>query len=159
MRDLLEECISDLGQHEKDYKAFQETFCARCRNSECIHAQKANDAFTQRVKTQVDRLFNPPEVASNKDPKYAQIDDFVDLLEYASAYSVQGTPPAENKTPPLILTTKTDNNTPAPARGIILPGPASVGINHDPWAVTTGSDRVVGKGAVIVLGDSDNGTK
>lgn len=84
-QDLLEGCISDISGPggKRDYKAFQETFCNRCRNPECVHARWATDKFSARVITQVDRIFNPSQVASIQDPKYAQIPDFINVLQEA----------------------------------------------------------------------------
>lgn len=84
-QDLLEGCISDISGPggKRDYRAFQETFCNRCRNPECVHAKWAADKFSARVITQVDRIFNPDQVASIQDPKYAQIPDFINVLQEA----------------------------------------------------------------------------
>jgi len=84
MADLLEECISDLSAPggPKDYPAFQETFCARCRNPSCAHAKWASDKFGARVQTQVDRFFHSPQ-GDPADPKYAELDDFQDCLREA----------------------------------------------------------------------------
>lgn len=82
--DLLEDCISDLlapGQN-RDYKAFQDTFCLRCRNSNCRHARWVDDRFSARVATQPDRFFNPTIIAGNS-PKYADLKDFGDNLREA----------------------------------------------------------------------------
>lgn len=82
MRNFLEECITDLGQQKKDYRAFQETFCVRCRNRECDHAKWAADKFSARVATQPDRFFNPLR-DDPKNPKYAQLVDFTNVLREA----------------------------------------------------------------------------
>lgn len=91
MDDLLEDCISSFDG-KKDYAAFKETFCIRCHRPECRHAGKANDGFTQRVKTQVDRLFNSP-VTDNQQPRYAMITDFVDVSSVAEQIEVHSRPP------------------------------------------------------------------
>jgi len=91
-RDLLEECITDLDPQKKDYPAFQATFCARCRNRNCVHAKRAEDTFSRRVSTQMDRLFNPPASADNKHPKYAMLTDFVDLRAVAEQIEVRTRP-------------------------------------------------------------------
>lgn len=83
MNDFLEGCWVDVDPGRKDRPTFMQTFCARCRNPECVHAKKANDSFTRRVTTQVDRLFNPPERTDNKEPRYAMLSDFVDVSEMA----------------------------------------------------------------------------
>ena len=82
--DLLEECISDLSGPggDRDYRAFQDTFCLRCRNANCIHAKWSEDKFGARVATQPDRFFNPKIVDGQK-PKYADLTDFVDKLQEA----------------------------------------------------------------------------
>ena len=98
MNDFLEGCWSDVDPERKDRGAFQQSFCARCRNAQCVHAQKAQDAFTQRMTTQVDRLFNPPEWADDKDPRYAnRLTDFVDVSEVANKIELFSSPrkPAE----------------------------------------------------------------
>lgn len=83
MQDLLQECIEDLTPGDRDYKAFEETFCARCRNPTCIHAQWAGDKFAARVAAQPDRMFNPTRVTVTEAPRYAAIIDFTDRLKEA----------------------------------------------------------------------------
>lgn len=63
---------------------FQGIFCRRCRHPECTHAKWSSDKFTQRVRTQEERLFNPFQV-DPKLPQYAHISqtDFKDLLQEA----------------------------------------------------------------------------
>lgn len=84
MNDFLEACLDDISGPggDRDYRAFQETFCARCRNPQCVHAKWAKDRFSARVSTQVDRFFNPNR-AEQGDPRYAQITDFQNLLREA----------------------------------------------------------------------------
>lgn len=83
-QDLLEGCISDIsGKGDRDYKAFQETFCARCRNPECVHAQWSKDKFSARVSTQEDRFFNTPQIVATEHPKFAQIPDFINMFQEA----------------------------------------------------------------------------
>ena len=83
MDDFLEECLTDLaGPNNKDYRAFQETFCTRCRNPQCKHAKWAADQFGARVSTQVDRFFKPL-LGDVKEPKYAMLVDFQDRLRQA----------------------------------------------------------------------------
>ena len=82
--DLIEDCISDIvnpGQ-KRDYKAFQDTFCLRCRNANCIHAKWIKDKFGARVALQPDRLFNPT-MADGKLPQYADLVDFTDKFQEA----------------------------------------------------------------------------
>jgi len=81
VNDFLNDCISDLGV-KNDPRAFMETFCARCRNRECVNAKWAGDKFAARVATQPDRLFRP-NVADPANPKYARLADFVDNLREA----------------------------------------------------------------------------
>ena len=84
--DLLTGCITDITGPggTRDYKAFQETFCARCRNPACVHAQWSKDKFGQRVTTQVDRFFhNPNQIIATADPRYAQIPDFISIFQEA----------------------------------------------------------------------------
>lgn len=82
--DLLEECVADLSAPggERDYKAFQDTFCLRCRNPNCIHAKWVDDRFSARVATQPDRFFNP-KIIEGKSPKFADLVDFVDNIRNA----------------------------------------------------------------------------
>src|SRR3990167_6826570 len=82
MIDLLNECITDISPGNRDFPAFQNTFCSRCRNLSCVHAKWAKDKFGQRVGTQVERFFHTPQ-ANPRDPKYAQIADFHSLLREA----------------------------------------------------------------------------
>lgn len=84
MNDYLEVCVSDISGHgPKDYPAFKETFCKRCRNRDCQHAKWADDKFSARVNTQVDRFFNNPNRADQGAPQYAQIPDFANMLREA----------------------------------------------------------------------------
>jgi len=85
MADLLDQCIDDLSApgSERDFNAFQETFCKRCRNPDCIHAKWADDKFSARVATQVDRFFGSPQIAAGENPKYAKIVDFQDCFREA----------------------------------------------------------------------------
>lgn len=82
--DLIEECISDLAApgQDRDYKAFQDTFCLRCRNANCIHAKWVSDQFSARIATQPDRFFNPT-FTDGRQPKYADLVDFADRFQEA----------------------------------------------------------------------------
>lgn len=82
--DLLEECITDLSApgSDRDYKAFQDTFCLRCRNGGCIHAKWVSDQFTARVALQPNRFFNP-KFGDGQKPKYAEVIDFTDMFQEA----------------------------------------------------------------------------
>jgi len=82
--DLLEECISDLSApgQDRDYRAFQDTFCLRCRNGNCIHAKWVEDQFGARVATQANRFFNP-HFTDGRQPKYAELVDFADRFQDA----------------------------------------------------------------------------
>jgi len=82
MGDFLEDCISDVGV-KKDYPAFQQTFCAHCRNRDCLHAKWSGDKFAARVAAQPERLFKPNQVGNTQNPKYAQLSDFIDNLREA----------------------------------------------------------------------------
>lgn len=82
MADLLNECIADISPGDRDFTGFQTTFCARCRNTNCVHAKWSQDKFGARVNTQMDRLFHAPQ-ADPKNPKYAQIADFPSMLREA----------------------------------------------------------------------------
>ena len=81
-QDLLEGCISDIGKDKGSYQDFQETFCKRCRNSDCIHAKWVEDKFSARVQTQPDRMFHPNQ-ADPKAPKYAHLVEFASMMKEA----------------------------------------------------------------------------
>jgi len=78
--DFLRVCMSDL--HETDSTAFMGTFCQRCRNQDCTHAQWSQDKFGSRVATQMDRLFNPNR-ADPRSSRYSMLVDFGSMLEQA----------------------------------------------------------------------------
>jgi hypothetical protein len=79
---FLEDCISDLGRDKGSYQDFQETFCKRCRNIQCTHAQWSKDKFGDRVIKQPDRMFHPHQ-ADPKAPKYAHLADFASMMQEA----------------------------------------------------------------------------
>jgi hypothetical protein len=81
-QDFLEGCISDIGKDKGSYQDFQETFCQRCRNAECVHAQWVKDKFSDRVQTQPDRMFHPHQ-ADPKSPKYAHLVEFTSMMREA----------------------------------------------------------------------------
>lgn len=81
MKDLIDDCISDLGQ-KRDYKAFQAAFCDHCRNPNCIHAKWSKDKFADRVTKQPDRFFNLPQT-DFRNPKYAVLVDFTNMIREA----------------------------------------------------------------------------
>ena len=80
-RDLLEECIQDVDQ-KRDYKAFQDTFCVRCRNTACVHAGWAQDHFGRRTSEQVERIFSPHR-GDPKSSQYEHLQDFPDKTAHA----------------------------------------------------------------------------
>lgn len=85
MPDFLQGCMSDLKT--TDTKAFQETFCQRCRNRGCDHAKAAEDKFSRRVAAQPDRLFHPTQILE-KIPRYAHLVEFTELKEQAEAIDI-----------------------------------------------------------------------
>ena len=82
MADLLEGCISSIDPKRKDYRAFQETFCVRCRNTTCEHALGHKDKFALRTSQQVQRMLHADQ-ANPKQPKYAHLEDFEDRFRQA----------------------------------------------------------------------------
>lgn len=82
MKDLLEGCISSVDVERKDYQAFMETFCVRCRNIECKHALGHKDKFSVRVSHQWDRMFQV-ERADPTSSRYEHLQDFPSLLRQA----------------------------------------------------------------------------
>ena len=80
MADFLSEC-NDQRVPPRD---FMDVFCKRCRNQECSSAGWADDLFSYRVSTQVERVLHAPQ-ADSRLPKYAQIvaADFKDMFREA----------------------------------------------------------------------------
>jgi hypothetical protein len=80
MNDNLQQCMGDLKT--SDTKAFTETFCQRCRNSNCKHAVWALDKFARRVELQPDRLLHPTQI---KEPssRYEHLKDFTEMRAQA----------------------------------------------------------------------------
>ncbi len=82
MADMLEGCISSVDPQRKDYRAFQEAFCVRCRNVQCVHAQGHKDKFALRTSQQVQRMLHGQR-ANPQLPKYAHLEDFGDYRHQA----------------------------------------------------------------------------
>lgn len=84
MKDALQQCMADLKT--TDHKSFQETFCQRCRNLDCVHAQGVGnvDKFSQRVKIQPERLFHPNQILQPTS-RYAHLVEFTELKEQAGS--------------------------------------------------------------------------
>ena len=63
---------------------FQEMFCVRCKNPDCVNARWGDSMFAARIATQEERLLRPQRADPNS-PKYAQIlkAEFVDMLQQA----------------------------------------------------------------------------
>ena len=81
MSDFLQGCMEGFPP---DVAAFSETFCKRCRNTECTRAQGLNDKFRSRVQTQEDRLLHPKNVVTTKaGSRYEALKDFVDMTHQA----------------------------------------------------------------------------
>lgn len=176
MNDYLEACVSDIsGKGNKDYPAFKETFCKRCRNPNCQHAKWAADKFSARVHTQVDRFFNNPNLADQGVPKYAQIPDFTNMLKEAMRLEASDrrgdwSVPDEHQERPsitiiepetkpsrIILPPSVQGNTPK-REGIILPGGPVRGATLepvDPWAPPKIKTVMIEKGAVVKMGGGE----
>ena len=82
--DMLQEC-NDQHIPPKD---FMQTFCVRCRNTQCVNAGWAGSSFEYRMATQVDRLLIHPNKALPDDPKYSPI-RALHFLEVAEAIVLQ----------------------------------------------------------------------
>jgi hypothetical protein len=101
VQDFMQGCMEDLKT--RDVRGFQDTFCQRCKNPECVHAKWSKDKFSHRVAQQVDRLLHAPTVQQSDMPKYAQIADFLDASREALRLELSSrrndwTVPEENPT-------------------------------------------------------------
>lgn len=67
--DLLAECND---QHLPP-RQFEETFCRRCRNPQCVNAQWADSAWEKRISTQVERLLINPERGDPTEERWREI--------------------------------------------------------------------------------------
>ena len=78
-RDLLHEC-NDQRIPAKD---FTQTFCARCRNHDCVNAGWAGSVFEKRVSTQVERMLTNPIMARPEDSRFDPVRamHFVEVAE------------------------------------------------------------------------------
>jgi hypothetical protein len=63
--------VRDCNQFDVSVTEFERIWCVRCQNKDCVRA-RAGNAWTNRIKTQKDLLFNPPR-ADPKDPLYQSI--------------------------------------------------------------------------------------
>lgn len=88
-KDLTGECLEDvrktLGEKvtDKDLRRF---VCWACRNTECDHAKNADIPWTERMKTQMEKMFGSLRVtASPDDPRWEHLQDieFPNLLREA----------------------------------------------------------------------------
>lgn len=80
MKDETANCLEDLkSQGERlTVKELRQTYCARCKNPQCGHAEFANTVWDQRILTQQDRLLDNPNFADPNDPRY----DFIRKIEW-----------------------------------------------------------------------------
>jgi hypothetical protein len=80
-QDLTQSCLSP----EVGIDALRKTFCERCRNPVCKHAQAppASADWQERMATQVDRLLLNPEIVGEGDSRYERFRgmDFPSLLK------------------------------------------------------------------------------
>lgn len=67
--DLLAEC----NDQRVPPKQFQETFCNRCRNAECVNARWAGSRWEARMGTQFERLILHPERADPREERWQPI--------------------------------------------------------------------------------------
>ncbi len=67
--DLLQDC----NDQRIPASQFKETFCNRCRNSQCVNAKWADSVWLQRMMTQEDKLIIRPNFAHPLDPKFEPI--------------------------------------------------------------------------------------
>jgi hypothetical protein len=81
MKDLWDKGCYD---GKSDPKDFENLFCRRCRNPDCVRAGWSQDQFSERVAGQSDLLLNP-KMANPNDPRHRRVRgmDFPDLLREA----------------------------------------------------------------------------
>ncbi len=79
-KDLFDECYDGRVPAAE----FKQVFCDHCRNPTCALAQWETDKFGNRVRSQMDRLFNP-HMADLNNPKYNRLreNDFPSLFREA----------------------------------------------------------------------------
>ena len=161
--DLLAEC-NDQGMRVDE---FRQTICKHCRQPKCSAAGWAQDKFSDRVSTQVDRLLIHPNFAPPDAETYAPIraKRFLPIAEPVAVRSEWGrealaAAPRGEPTPPVEAPRGAAPtamwNTPAPAGGMMLDGTPAAPVTRappvDPWApkpVVT----VVSKGAKVKMGE------
>lgn len=80
-RDLLPECLRDLGPSPPPLPEFKATFCDHCSQKECTRSLVGTSKFDQRVSTWEDRLFKNPQKLPQDDPRFLHItaQRFVDI--------------------------------------------------------------------------------
>ena len=71
MNDYWNDCFDPAMGMSPD--TFKNTFCKVCRNPECSRSSTQRMAWTQRMKTQMERLFENPKFADPNDPQYQDI--------------------------------------------------------------------------------------
>ena len=64
--DLTNECFSDMktvpGSESATVNDLRAMFCKRCRNTACEASSGVSDPFVNRVQTQLDVMFNTPQI-------------------------------------------------------------------------------------------------
>jgi len=80
-KDLLGYC----NEHGMPPRQFMQTFCQRCRNTECVNASWGTSVWQNRMRNQKEILLDNPQFADLRDPKFQRIhtNDFPSLLEKA----------------------------------------------------------------------------
>lgn len=151
MQDLTSECLSDLGKELQSLgvSGLRSAMCARCFNPQCGHSRSSGTLWEQRMSTQADRLLINPHFAdptsSRYEPVVASVWETVRPRGWISLndQTKDSGIPESPQTPPRPL-----RNTPVPAGGILLEGPAPEPV-ADPWALPP---KTVRPGAVVKMG-------
>ena len=83
--DFLDDCNPQGQQHYLPPAQFTHTFCARCRNSECMRAKYADSAWLHRMETQPGLLLDHPIFSDLQSAEHARINglDFKDMFAEA----------------------------------------------------------------------------
>lgn len=72
-KDLLNECLADMGPNPPPLPEFQANFCSRCFQGECSRSLSGSSLFEQRAKNWRERLFDAPATMSPDDPRFTTI--------------------------------------------------------------------------------------
>lgn len=65
--------LADCNEQRIPPKQFQETFCNRCRNAECVNARWAVSRWEERMGSQFERLLLHPERADPREERWRPI--------------------------------------------------------------------------------------